>query len=492
MNRALPLLLLALLACGDDDAPADAGADGGADGGVDGGSNGGVDAGPPYPPWPAALPPATTLGERRGRRLARATVHLHSPLSHDACDGEGWVDGALADAACLAHLRDAMCALHLDAAMLTDHAPHVEEVGLEGALWIAEGDEPLRDAEGAVVASRLACPDGHRVLVQAGSENALMPLGLDRHPTPPGTPAGEAPDPDALRALYDARTPEAIAALREAGALIWQAHTEEHALDVLRASDLDGLEIYNLHANVDPGIREEFLGLEPVGFLPELLAFTRASYRLPPDLAVLAFLDENRPALEKWDTLLAEGLRPTGTGGCDAHENAFPQLLGDGERADSYRRMMFWISNHLLVDEVSPAGVEEALAAGRLYVTFEVFGSPVGFDFVGRAGEALFEMGEDAPAGATLELTRPRLPEGWPSDPPPELSLHILRAAEGGAVEVARGEGETLRFVADAPGAYRAEVRMVPEHARAFLGRRADGLVREVVWVYSNPIFVAE
>ncbi|HJL15845.1 MAG TPA: hypothetical protein RMH99_09325 [Sandaracinaceae bacterium LLY-WYZ-13_1] len=40
------------------------------------------------------------------------------------------------------------------------------------------------------------------------------------------------------------------------------------------------------------------------------------------------------------------------------------------------------------------------------------------------------------------------------------------------------------------PGAYRAEVRMVPEHARPFLGSRADRLVREVVWVYANPVHV--
>jgi len=31
---------------------------------------------------------------------------------------------------------------------------------------------------------------------------------------------------------------------------------------------------------------------------------------------------------------------------------------------------------------------------------------------------------------------------------------------------------------------------MVPEHARPHLGRLADSLVREVVWVYSNTIYV--
>ena len=99
-------------------------------------------------------------------------------------------------------------------------------------------------------------------------------------------------------------------------------------------------------------------------------------------------------------------------------------------------------------------------------------------------------MGGETAVGAVLRVTRPGLPEGFPSDPPPALSVHLLRAAEGGAVEVASGAGPTLEHVAALPGAYRVEVRMVPEHARPYLGRFADELVREVVWVYSNPIHV--
>ena len=37
--------------------------------------------------------------------------------------------------------------------------------------------------------------------------------------------------------------------------------------------------------------------------------------------------------------------------------------MSDGERVDSYRRMMRWFSNWLLVTDVDPAGVKEALAA---------------------------------------------------------------------------------------------------------------------------------
>ncbi len=442
----------------------------------------GQDAGEPLPAWPRGLPVEDET--RRGRRLARSIVHLHSPLSHDACDGAGWVDGALADEDCLAHFRDALCALHIDAAMTTDHVPHLDEVPLEGGLWLRPEDEPVTNGAGAIVAARMACPDGHRVLLTVGSENRLMPLLLERHP-------GDG-DPDAMLRAYEDDTVESRAALRAAGALIWQAHTEGRTLEELRASELDGLELYNLHANVGPDIREAYLGLEPAGYLSDLLLFARAGTSLPPDLAVLSFLDANRPSLERWDTLLAEGTRIAGSGGCDAHENALPMELSDGERADSYRRMMYWIQNVLLVDDVTVDGVRDALDAGRFYVTTPALGRPVGFDFVADDAGATREMGEDAALGATLRVTLPTLGPSFPSDPAPVLRAHLIRSEPGGGVEVASGDGPTLEHVADAAGAYRVEIRMVPEHASPYLTGRASALIREVVWVYSNPIFVTE
>lgn len=441
----------------------------------------GVDAGPDLEPWPASQDALTET--RRGRRLARSIVHVHSPLSHDACDGLGWVDGELADEACLAHFREALCALHIDAAMVTDHVPHLDELTLEGALWIAPGDEPVMGAAGTPVANRMACPDGHTVLLTPGSENRLMPLLLERHPGPPG-------DLDAMREAYEGDTPATRAALREAGALIWQAHTEGRTVEELRASELDGLELYNLHANVAPDIREQDLGLEPAGFVADLLAFAQSGSSLPPDLAVMSFLEANRPSLDRWDTLLAEGRRVAGSGGCDAHENTFPMLLPDGERADSYRRMMYWIQNVLLVDDVSRAGLRDALDAGRFFVTTPTLGWPEGFDFVGEDGANVAEMGDEVPVGATLRVTAPRLPDGFPQEPAPSITLHLLRAEDGGAVEVASSDGDSIEHVADVAGAYRVEVRMVPEHTAPYLGARARRLVHEVVWVYANPIFV--
>lgn len=437
------------------------------------------------PPWPHDLPAASELGDRRGRTLARAIVHLHSPLSHDACDGEGWVDGALADEPCLEHLRAAACTLRMDALMLTDHTPHVDEVDFEQAFWAREaGDEVVRGADGSAIAARWACPDGRRVLVTVGSENALMPVGLLRHPVDPT-------DRVALAAAYEADGPAAADVFRAAGALVFYAHTEGRSLDEIRATAPDGIEIYNTHANIDPDIREAALGLSPFGFLDLLTRFTAGANRLEPDLAFLSFFSENGNAIAKWDTLLAEGMHLTGTGGCDAHENSFPSLMPDGERGDSYRRMMRWHTHHLLLGSSDRDGVMEALGAGRLYLAFEALGTPVGFDFLAaRVDGSVAEMGEVAALGDTLRVVRPALPAGFPSEPAPALEVRILRAAAGGAVEVAASDAAMLEHVVTEAGAYRAEVRMTPEHARPYLGRFADDLVHELVWVYSNPIYV--
>jgi len=452
------------------------------------------DAGPPPPPWPAGLPPIHDV-TRRDFHLERAIVHLHSPLSHDACDGEGWVDGALADAECLAHLRSAACTLHMDTLWLTDHTPHFEEPSFEAAYWATSpGDDLVRDTDGSAIAAHWSCEDGHRVRIMIGSENELMPVGLRRHPT---TDPAVLADPERLGALYEEDGPEAAARFREAGALVLYAHTEGHPLEQLRATRPDGFEIYNTHANIAPDIREEFLGLDRLGYTPLLLRFAAAANRMEPDLALLSFLSENGNALDKWDTLLAEGMHLIGTGGCDAHENTFAMSLPDGERGDSYRRMMYWHTHHLLVRGARASGAAgrdaamEALGAGRLYLTFEVLGTPVGFDFVGEPSTGtVCEMGSDCAVGATLRVSRPSLPLDFPEGPPPEVRLRILRAAAGGGVEVAAGEGESLTYVATEPGAYRAEVHIVPHHAEPQLGRFAAELIREVPWVYSNPIYV--
>jgi hypothetical protein len=441
------------------------------------------DAGPPLPEWPHDLAPTTELPTVRGLSVARSIIHLHSPLSHDACDGKGWVDGALADPECLAHLRDAVCRLHLDVANLTDHSSHINEVAFPDALWIdsAAGDEPLMEG-GAVVAARWACADGHRVIITAGSENDLMPIALERHPI-------DSTDPVMLEAAYDADGPDAVASFRAAGGLVFIPHTEQRPLDYLRTIGVDGIEIFNIHAAVDPRIRSEHLGLPGSDHLVDLLAFTDRRNRLEPDLAFVSFFLENRNHLDKWDALLAEGIDVSGVIGTDAHENTFTALMPDGERGDSYRRLMRWFTNHVLVADRTREAYLEGLAARRTAVVVEGWGTPVGFDYVATAtdGTMPIEMGGTAPLGHELTVTLPTLAADYPAEPPPEIRARILRSTATGGMVVAEGATPELTFTPTEAGAYRAEIRITPHHTTPYL-RHFEREATDQIWIYANAI----
>jgi len=472
------VLALATSGCGDDGAPSvDAGVDAGMDAGVDAGGDAG-------PPWPHVLPDTADLGTLRGRRIARAIIHAHSPLSHDACDGMGWVDGALHDPTCLAHMRAAACGLNIDVLNLTDHSSYIFQAQFDEMFWPEAGDEIIHDTAGNHVASTWACPgDVHRVLVTVGTENALMPVGLAHHVI-------DTTDPTALDAAYDADGPAAVAAFHAAGALVLVPHTESRPIDYLRTLGADGIEIYNLHANVDPHIRPDWLGLGAADYLPDMLRFIDRRNRLEPDLSFLAFFSENTNDLAKYDTLSDEGVRVTAIAGTDCHENSFPDPMPDGERGDSYRRMMRWFGNYLLVDDVSYDATRDALRSGRVYVAFDALGTPVGFDFRAELAGTVTEMGGATTPGATLRVVRPHLHPSVPAEVAPGIRLRLLRVSAAGAVEVATSDTDTLDYVAAAPGAYRAEVRIVPEHIRPYMGALADRFIHDYVWIYSNAIQV--
>lgn len=504
-HRPLPAMLLALsAACSAPDPGASA------------------DAAVPYVSrWDPGLPASALLQSpalrARGLRTVRGIIHLHSPYSHDACDGDPQPGGML-NAPCLSHLRRGLCATRMDFAMLTDHATHMTEAEpFEKLLLAAPGDALLRagDAGAGPYASRWRCPaEAGEVLVTVGGENELMPVGLQRHLG--ATPAARA-------ASMHAESAQAVKDFHAAGAVVLVAHGESRTLPLLRTladGGLDGMEVYNLHANIDPKIRENHLGLDAFGAITGLapwLAGRLVEEGGPePDLAVLGFLSENASQLGKYDVLLAEGRHLSAVMGSDIHENTVPQLLVDEERGDSYRRLMRWFSNHLLVAQPQVAAldhplVQEALRAGRSYGVFEVFGSPQGFDFHGEQGGAVFELGATMPAsGAVLRLTPPRLlysatlprPAGGmaatlrvrvlrvpplmqplPESPEPsEQVVNVTLSADSTPEEL------VLRDLK--PGAYRVEVRIVPHHLLPLLGANPEVYRREYPYLYASPIYV--
>ncbi len=386
---------------------------------------------PAPPPWPHVLVPARVMGEARGLRVHRAIIHAHSVHSHDACDGNPYVDGGVNEP-CLQSFRRSVCADKIDVVFLTEHSGHMSEGSFERVMQVRPGDEPLME-DGALVGYRIACPDGHRTMLLPGAENGLMPLGLRRHP--------DLVDGSLDRA-YDATDLAALQRFRAAGALVAIPHVEQSSIEWLRERQPDVLEIYNVHANIDPRIALVHLGYNPGPALVDLLRF-RSLPGVDPDMAFLTFFQESGNDLQKWATLLAEGSHIPGVAASDAHENAIPALLSDGERGDSYRRVFRWFSNELLVrGELTRASAMDALREGRVFVAFEAFGTPVGFAFTARAGATVSDIGARVTLASapTLEVMAPAVNELHAELPRPTVRVRILRAERDGRwTEVAAG-----------------------------------------------------
>lgn len=401
--------------------------------------------------------------------------------SHDACDGNPYVDGGVNEP-CLQSFRHALCRTRVDVVFLTEHAGLMAQGSFERVMQLRDGDEPVTEA-GALVGHRIGCADGHRVLLLPGAENELMPLALTRHPD---TGAGTLDD------AYHTDDAAGVARFRAAGALVAVPHVEQRSLAHLMELSPDLVEIYNVHANVDPRIAGPYLGLDVGAALLDLGRFGSAWNNLEPDLVLLTFFAENQNDLSKWAALLAAGRRIPGVAASDAHENTFRSVMPDGERGDSYRRMFRFFSNELLVEgELTRAGALAALARGRSFVAFEAFGTPEGFEYVARRSDgSVVDMGGQVPReGTVLRAVAPRVHGLDPALPLPAVRVRLLRAdAAMGWVEVAGGM-DAVEHSPTTPGAYRAEVRIVPNHARPYLPRM-ERLVREYPWVYGNPIYV--
>lgn len=424
---------------------------------------------PPEPvPWSSVRPPLTETSAT-GLAWKRGIIHLHSHFSHDACDGEPMPDG-VPDETCLQHLRQGLCDAGMDFAFTTDHPAHAAEMQFEDMLLHREGDT-IVDGR----ANRIPCAS-HDVLTLPGIEDELMPIGLQRH---------VADDPATNDSLYNSTDDSTIAALIDAGGLVLQAHTEGQELDELlrrQAAGQAGVEIFNLHAMFDPNKREEDLGLDRLDYLEDLGAFVSGQNGAEPDLAFLTVHQEQTVSLQRWDALNA--VAPSvGMAGTDAHENVLPSLMGDGERMDSYRRMMSWFSNIVLVEDIAdvdPDTLVEAVAAGRLFVAFESLGTPSNFEV--SYGD--LEMGGTAPLGDTLHVTCPTLSPQSPTNlEKPEITVEVFK--DGALWQTGCGD-----WTLDQAGVYRVRVSIVPWHLREMLGTDAEKLLHSYPWLYSNALRV--
>ena len=452
---------------------------------------------PPPPPWEPGwergLPDTTEFVAPEGWRVARGITHLHSPMSHDACDGDGLPEGRVNEP-CLADLRAALCETRQDFAFLSDHPSHFATFGWEQALLLRGEDDPIDLAGGVVepelaIAKHLRCPDGHIVTWLPGVEDELMPLGLRRH-------AGDDLDQVALDGLYNRSDPAVVAELRQAGALVFRAHTESRSAAWVAERDLDGIEVYNLHANLGPDIREEHLGLDPFGFAGAVGPWLQdvEAGELVSDLVFLGFYLPNEPSLATWDALTPQR-RLVGIAGTDAHQNVLNIPMADGERVDSYRRMLRWFSNHVLLPagaSPTPAAVQQALGEGRAWLAFEALGSPTGLVVQVVDDGDLIGLGEEVPwrEGQRLRVQLPEVYGGPPADHAlaPEIRARVVRASPTGVEIVAEGDTD-VDLPTPGPGAYRVEIEIVPHHLRPLIPGQEE-LIQPFTWVLTNPIYL--
>lgn len=425
-------------------------------------------------PWDRRLPVAQEAARPPRDLVAlRGVFHLHSPFSHDACDGRGFEEGKL-DTACLDDLRRGLCDTRFDVAFLTDHPDYGDAQTFEGMFHPREGDTWVR--EGDAVGRLVDCGDGQRVLWRVGFEDELMPVGLDRHVDE---------DQATRHELLNQSDAQAVAAMQAAGGKVMLAHTEGRDLDKLKQLQDEGLhavEVFNLHAMLGPDIRKDDLGLEPFGWLEDAGAFLQEG-DVEPDLLILAALQAQPPSLARFDALIARGPMMA-TGGTDAHQNVLKTPMRDGERGDSYRRMLRWFSTTLLARGTSLTDVDEAVAARRAYVAFEILGTPSGLDFRLDAPGGVVEMGGEGAPG-TLVMTCPKLAAASPRGlQEPEVTVRVIR--DGQVWQEGCGSWEA------GPGAYRAEVEMVPRHLADFLVDAPELAERAYPWVYTGAIRVVE
>jgi hypothetical protein len=448
---------------------------------------GGTPDAPPLPAWDKTLPEARVMGSWRGLQPARGIVHLHSPYSHDACDNHPRDASGVPNEACLADLRSALCTTRIDFAALTDHDASMADEEFPTLFNMRGTDVAVRNAANEQIASKILCDDGHEVQLTVGGENELMPVMLDRHV--PGTVQQR-------HDTYNAADAAAVAAFHEAGGLAWVAHTESKTLELLRATVPDGLEVYNLHANIDPKIRP-LLGLDPSAAIAAAAEFADTNPGHPePDLAFISFVSPNQPAITTWNTLLGEGRHLPATAGSDAHENAIPITFADGERGDSYRRVLRWFGNIVMVaDPTDPVQIEAALKAGRLFTVFEVLGTPEGLDIRATGPTRTYELGDVIPSsdGAMLSVSVPHVRNLDPALPVPVVHARVLwiETPTGVVTELASTDRDHLDVHIGAPGAYRVEISITPRHLGPYLGDLGPDLAEaELPWIYASPIYV--
>ncbi len=437
----------------------------------------------------------SALGTLRGHHFERVITHIHTPYSNDACDGKGLnPDGSL-NRECLHDLKRALCENHINLSFSTDHVNHMAQQDFESLLLLEEGESVVTNGTGDRVASSIPCSDGFNAIMAPGLEGKLLALGMEKHIT------GTVTDRETLyggEGLSDKSTLEASLASGGSNALVAIPHTESRSLDLLRTLNPSAMEIYNLHANLDPKIRKASLGFKPFEHIAKFMNYLLDFFNTQDaDYLFVEFFQMSGIYLQKWNTLLSEGFHITGLAAHDSHENVFPQKASDGERLDQHRRMTRMFSNLVLTNSSGIDAIKTSIRDGKVFFVLEGLGTPVGFDFHAEVNGSIVEMGSTAtvPGGqsSSILFAQPSVHSTFPgmdSDESPEIvsELHFIDSTGVESV-VASQAGGTLVYSDPPAGHYRVHVLMKPLHLEDYV-IKDDYVERTYPWIITNPIKV--
>jgi hypothetical protein len=232
----------------------------------------------------------------------------------------------------------------------------------------------------------------------------------------------------------------------------YDAAAKTYPWDRWDISDYTGIELWNAMTDVKWQLRSLLRGLIG-GYLPHQVLTSPF-----PEMLI------------KWDDLLATGRKVVAIGNSDAHALRITWRMIT-HTFYPYEFLFRAVNTHLFIDrpldddfEQARSQIYQALKAGHCYVSYDLIGSPAGFDFIGESGAQQAIMGDTLPLQnvATLRVESPH-----------QAKLRLIKDGK----PVIETEGYGFAYRTNEPGVYRVEAY-----------RRYRGKLRG--WVFTNPIYV--
>ena len=342
-----------------------------------------------------------------GYRDFPGVVHVHSLLSHDS---RGTMD----------EIVEGAKRAGLAFVIMTDHhSPKVYERGFEGwfdGVLILRGSEIIKGCYGRT----------------GDTCNSLLVLGLKEYI-----------DHKPLTMS------QIIEAVKQRGGLAFVAHPK--GFKDWDSPDVDGMEIYDV---LDDAVDHR-------GRFPRYFFDIWYSFDAYPEEVFLSILDRPEENLKRWDGL-TQRRRWVGLAGNDAHQNI--RVLG--RQIDPYELSFRFVRTHVLAKELNESEVLRALAAGHVYISFDILSDATGFVF--WAGDPAFQglQGDEVSLspGLTLRIESP--------------VVGMIELIRNGTV-IRRATALQLAVPVEESGAYRVQISL-----------KIGG--RWLPWIFSNPIYVRE